>query len=97
MVGINDWTFESKYDLLGPEEKLLHQTRLMRADIDDIVYIGVAYIFFEFFFRLVNHPQLRYISLAIGVVTIMWGLYRHTIIRKNLTKRFEHQPQYHKE
>ena len=88
---IDEWEFEDKYDLLGTPEKTLHQTRLIRADIDDAVYIAIAFIFFWFAFRLIYHPNLRYISLALGFLVLLYGLYKHFKLRSTLKKKFEHQ------
>ena len=41
---IDDWDFSTKYQMLSPELKLLHQIVLLRADIDTLVYLGLSFI-----------------------------------------------------
>ena len=41
---IDDWDFLTKYQMLSPELKLLHQIVLLRSDTDTIIYILLSFI-----------------------------------------------------
>ena len=81
---IDDWDFSTKYQMLSPELKLLHQIVLLRSDIDTIVYILLSFI------PLVLAVKYN-IALAFFSVTILlYGFYCHLRKRADLKHRFEH-------
>ena len=81
---MDDWEFTTEYQLLSPELKLLHQIRLLRADLGTLVYIVIALIPLYLAFKL----NISFIALTATV--LLYGFYRHLKIRDNLKHRFEH-------
>lgn len=81
---IDEWDFSAKYDLLSPELKLLHQVRLLRADIGTLVYILISLIPLYLAIRI----NIVFISLTITI--LLYGFYKHLKVRDNLKHRFEH-------
>jgi hypothetical protein len=81
---IDEWDFSSKYRMLAPELKLLHQVRLLRGDIGTLVYILLSLI--------PLYLAIRYnITFLIFTGTVLlYGFYRHLRIRDDLKHRFEH-------
>lgn len=81
---IDDWDFQTKYQMLSSELKLLHQVVLLRADIDTIVYVLLSFI-----------PLLLAIKYNIAfaffsVTILLYAFYRHLKKRADLKHRFEH-------
>ena len=86
---IDDWNFSTKYQMLSPELKLLHQVRLLRSDVGTLVYVVFSLIPLYMAFRLNA-------SFALLTVTILlYGFYRHLKIRDGLKHRFEHASTFH--
>ena len=81
---IDDWDFQTKYQLLSPELKLLHQVVLLRADIDTLVYILLSFVPLYLAFRI----NINFLALTITI--LLYGFYRHLKKRDNLKYRFEH-------
>jgi hypothetical protein len=81
---IDDWDFKTKYDLLSPDLKLLHQVRLLRGDVDTLVYVLISLIPLYLAIRV----NLGFIFLTATV--LLYGFYRHLKVRENLKHRFEH-------
>ncbi|MFH1802690.1 MAG: hypothetical protein ABH864_04530 [archaeon] len=81
---IDEWDFTTKYEMLSPELKLLHQVRLLRSDIGTVVYILISLIPLYLAIRI----NLAFIMLTITV--LLYGFYKHLKIRDNLKNRFEH-------
>ncbi|MBU0467240.1 MAG: hypothetical protein KJ718_03815 [Nanoarchaeota archaeon] len=81
---IDDWDFTTKYRMLSPELKLLHQVRLLRSDVCTLVYILVSLIPLYLAFKL----NISFAALTITI--LLYGFYRHLKIRDNLKHRFEH-------
>ena len=85
---IDDWDFSTRYEMLSPELKLLHQVRLLRADMDTAVYILVSFIPLYLAFRL----NIAFLFLTTAV--LLYAFYRHLKIRDRLKHRFEHASTY---
>src|SRR3989338_6811305 len=81
---LDEWDFETKYQLLSPELKLLHQVRLLRSDVGTLVYVLVSLIPLYLALRI----NLGFIFLTATV--LLYGFYKHLRIRENLKHRFEH-------
>ena len=81
---IDDWDFQTKYNMLSPELKLLHQVRLLRADLGTLVYIVVSLIPLYLALRI----NMNFIVFTITI--LLYGFYRHLKIRVLLKNRFEH-------
>jgi len=81
---IDDWDFSRKYSMLSPELKLLHQVRLLRCDVDSLVYIALSLVPLYIAFRI--NISLIFLTVAI----LLYGFYRHLKVRENLKHRFEH-------
>jgi len=81
---IEDWDFATKYEMLSPELKLLHQVRLLRSDVGTLVYILVSLIPLYLAFKI----NIGFLALTMTV--LLYGLYRHLRIRDDLKHRFEH-------
>ena len=81
---IDDWDFETKYKMLSPELKLLHQVRLLRSDVGTLVYILLSLIPLYLALRI----NLGFIFLTATI--LLYGFYRHLRIRDNLKHKFEH-------
>lgn len=81
---IDDWDFETKYKMLSPELKLLHQVRLLRSDVGTLVYIAISFIPLYLALRI----NLGFLALTTAI--LLYGFYRHLMIRENLRHRFEH-------
>jgi len=81
---IDDWDFDTKYGMLAPELKLLHQVRLLRSDVGTLVYILISLI-----------PLYLALRMNVGLIfltgtVLLYGFYRHLKIRHDLKHRFEH-------
>jgi hypothetical protein len=81
---IDDWDFETKYQMLSPELKLLHQTVLLRSDMDTVVYILLSFIPLLFAFKY----NLAYAGITLAI--LLYGFYKHLRKRADLKHRFEH-------
>ena len=81
---IDDWDFHTKYAILSPELKLLHQIRLLRSDVGTLVYIVISLIPLYLALRI----NLGFIFFTATI--LLYGFYRHLKIRENLKHRFEH-------
>ena len=81
---IDDWDFSTKYRMLSAEFKLLHQVRLLRSDIDTLVYIVISLIPLYLAIRV----NFNFIYLTLTV--LLYGFYKHLQVRDNLRHRFEH-------
>jgi hypothetical protein len=81
---IDDWDFSTKYQMLSPDLKLLHQVRLLRSDVDTLVYVLVSLIPLYLAIRI----NLSFLFLTATV--LLYGFYRHLKVRENLRHRFEH-------
>lgn len=81
---IDDWSFTTKYEMLSPELKLLHQVRLLRSDIGTLVYILISLIPLYLAFKI----NVAFIMLTITV--LLYGFYKHLKVRDNLKHKFEH-------
>lgn len=81
---INEWDFTTKYEMLSPELKLLHQVRLLRSDIGSLVYILLSLIPLYLALRF----NLAFLMLTATI--LLYGFYKHLKIRDNLKNRFEH-------
>lgn len=81
---IDDWDFKTKYELLSPELKLLHQIVLIRSDVDTIVYILLSFI------PLVLAIKYNIAFAFFSITILLYGLYRHLKKRSDLKHRFEH-------
>ncbi|MBU0907133.1 MAG: hypothetical protein KKD18_02865 [Nanoarchaeota archaeon] len=81
---IDDWDFETKYQMLSPELKLLHQIVLLRSDIDTVVYILLSLI------PLVLAIKYNIAIALFSVTILLYGFYRHLRKRADLKHRFEH-------
>ncbi|MFH1290349.1 MAG: hypothetical protein ABIH92_02980 [Nanoarchaeota archaeon] len=81
---IDDWDFATKYQMLSPELKLLHQVRLLRSDIGTLVYILLSLIPLYLALRI----NIAFMSLTITI--LLYGFYKHLRIRDLLKNRFEH-------
>lgn len=81
---IEDWDFKAKYDMLSSDLKLLHQVRLLRADVGTLVYIVVSLI------PLYLALRLNFNFIFLTATVLLYGFYRHLKIRDNLRHRFEH-------
>ena len=82
---IDDWNFETKYSLLSPELKLLHQVRLLRSDVGTLVYILISLIPLYISLRFSNF-SLIFLTFTV----LLYGFYKHLKTRENLRHRFEH-------
>jgi len=80
----DDWDFTTKYQLLSPELKLLHQIVLLRSDIDTIVYILLSFI------PLILSIKYNIAFAALTITILLYGFYRHLKKRADLKHRFEH-------
>ncbi|MCA9485838.1 MAG: hypothetical protein KC506_03265 [Nanoarchaeota archaeon] len=85
---MDDWDFSTKYNMLAPELKLLHQVRLLRADLGTLVYIVIAFIPLYLSFKI--NPAFLFLMTAV----LLYGFYRHIAIRDSLKTRFEHASTY---
>lgn len=81
---IDDWDFETKYRILSPDLKLLHQVRLLRSDVGTLVYILVSLIPLYLAIRI----NMGFILLTATV--LLYGFYMHLKVRENLKHKFEH-------
>jgi hypothetical protein len=81
---IDDWDFQTKYEMLSSELKVLHQIVLLRADVDSVVYILIAFIPLLFAIKY----NLAFAALSLTI--LLYGLYRHLKKRADLKHRFEH-------
>jgi len=81
---IDEWDFSTKYEMLSPELKLLHQIRLLRSDIGTVVYILISLIPLYLSIRI----NIAFIMLTITV--LLYGFYKHLQTRENLKHKFEH-------
>jgi CBS domain containing-hemolysin-like protein len=81
---IDDWNFTTKYQMLSPELKLLHQVVLLRSDVDSLVYILLSLIPLYLAIRF----NISFAALTITI--LLYGFYRHLQKRSNLKYRFEH-------
>ena len=81
---IDDWDFQTKYQLLSPELKLLHQIVLLRSDVDTMVYVLISFI--PLFFALKYNLAFAFFSATI----LLYAFYRHLKKRADLKHRFEH-------
>ena len=81
---IDDWDFGTKYSMLSPDLKLLHQVRLLRCDVDSLVYIALSLVPLYLAFRI----NIGFLLLTMTI--LLYGFYRHLSVRDNLRHRFEH-------
>jgi hypothetical protein len=81
---IEDWDFGTRYEMLSPELKLLHQVRLLRADIGTLVYILISLI------PLYLALRINIVFIALTITILLYGFYKHLKVRDNLKHRFEH-------
>ncbi|MBS3077418.1 hypothetical protein J4233_04045 [Candidatus Pacearchaeota archaeon] len=81
---IDDWDFLTKYQMLSPELKLLHQIVLLRSDTDTIIYILLSFI--PLILALKYNLAIAFFSVTI----LLYGFYRHLRKRADLKHRFEH-------
>ena len=81
---IDEWDFGTKYEMLSPELKLLHQVRLLRSDVGTLVYILVSLIPLYLAFKV----NIAFLMLTITV--LLYGFYKHLKIRDDLKHKFEH-------
>ncbi|MBU0760900.1 MAG: hypothetical protein ABII03_06215 [Nanoarchaeota archaeon] len=81
---IDDWDFSTKYAMLSPELKLLHQVRLLRADLGTLVYILISLI--PLYLAIRYDIKLLFLTLTV----LLYGFYKHIKIRALLKHRFEH-------
>lgn len=86
---IDDWDFTTKYQMLSPELKLLHQVRLLRSDVGTLVYVLLSLIPLYMAFRF------NLVFIALTATILLYGFYRHLRIRENLMHRFEHASTFH--
>jgi len=98
MKRISDWSFEAKYDLLGVDEKMLHNAVLQRADLHDLIYVIIASVSFVSGLVLSeNYLVWKYVFVFFSFAVVGWALYKHFSIRAKLKDKFEHQSQFRKE
>lgn len=81
---IDEWDFETKYKMLSPELKLLHQVRLLRSDVGTLVYIVLSLIPLYLALRI----NVAFITLS--TLILLYGFYQHLRVRESLRNRFEH-------
>ena len=81
---IDDWDFSTKYQILSPELKLLHQIVLLRSDIDTVVYILLSFI------PLLLAIKYNIAFAGLTLTILLYGFYRHLNKRADLKHRFEH-------
>jgi hypothetical protein len=81
---IDDWDFSTKYRMLSAEFKLLHQIRLLRSDVDSLVYILLATI------PLYLALRINFNFIFLSATFLLYGFYKHLKVRENLKHRFEH-------
>lgn len=86
---ISEWSFEDKYDKLGEMEKMLHQVRLIRADIGTVAYILLSIIAYE-----VIGDINKEIGIALVILILGYGYFKHSEVRTRLYNKFEHQGAY---
>jgi hypothetical protein len=81
---LDEWDFATKYRMLSPDLKLLHQVRLLRSDIGTLAYILISLIPLYLSIRI--HIGFMFLTATV----LLYGFYRHLRIRDNLKHRFEH-------
>lgn len=93
---ISEWSFEDKYDKLGEMEKMLHQVRLIRADIGSAVYVLLS--IFSLNLALLMRSAMWFTGFKvfgmISITILVYGYYKHSEVRRKLYNRFEHQGAY---
>jgi hypothetical protein len=81
---IDEWDFSTKYRILSPELKLLHQVRLLRSDLGTLVYTVISLIPLYLAIRI----NMGFMLLTATV--LLYGFYKHLRVRDDLKHRFEH-------